>query len=226
MRNIKVYSTSGRTNVNLATEATTFSQLKNELDGQGISTSSMKCVIGESKLTLESDNAILPETDFTLFIMPKKTKSGADYSNMSRTECYAAIKGLIETQGETASNHFNSEKNYTNKTTSDLKELLNSFTGTSNTEEVSNDTTTETSTTTNEGVDVSVVRQAVDLLESFQSEVEDATDIDDVDMEDLYSAISLLKQQINGGEIDSTSNEVNELDRQARELAREFDDVR
>jgi hypothetical protein len=123
MRKVRFYSTAGQTNVQHEFQGTTFGELKELMKTNNISYSGMKCVVGETKLTVEHDQAILPDGDFTLFIMPVKTKSGS----LSRPEAYAAVKAHIERDGDKARNHFNSNKNYTNKSTDMINALLDSY---------------------------------------------------------------------------------------------------
>jgi len=125
---VKVYSTQmGEREVE--TSAQTWGELKNDLRDQNISYDKMKSVIGESKLTLEADAATLPVAGFTLFLMPKKTKAGADDINtMSYKEIRAAIKRIVNKTPDTK-NHFNEGKNYTTKGTEVLRDLLASFSG-------------------------------------------------------------------------------------------------
>ena len=79
MKKVTVYSTVGKKATILENlEATTWGELKSALREMDIKYSGMKAVIGETRNTLESDRATLPEKDFSLFLMPVKTKSGAD----------------------------------------------------------------------------------------------------------------------------------------------------
>jgi hypothetical protein len=57
-----------------------WSELQQTLAQNGISYNSdrMIAVIGETELTLQSNDAIIPTTDFTLFLLPQKVKSGSD----------------------------------------------------------------------------------------------------------------------------------------------------
>lgn len=76
MRQVTVYSTVGQNRKTLSTNVATWGELQNELVAESINFSGMKVVIGETQLTLESPQAILPDSDFTLFMMPQKVKSG------------------------------------------------------------------------------------------------------------------------------------------------------
>lgn len=78
-RKVTIYSTAGkRAEVLENVNADNWKDLKGVLREMGVSYDGMKAVIGESRVTLESDKATLPETEFSLFLMPVKTKSGAD----------------------------------------------------------------------------------------------------------------------------------------------------
>jgi hypothetical protein len=72
MRTITVFNTQSNTPSTFESDATTYGQIKNQIDGSD----SMKVVVRETKVTLESDEAMLPEGDFTLFLFPGKVKSG------------------------------------------------------------------------------------------------------------------------------------------------------
>ena len=125
---VKVYSTQmGEREVE--TSATTWGELQRDLRSQSISYDGMKSVIGESKLTLEADAAVLPTAGFTLFLMPKKTKAGADINSMSYKEIRAAIKDAIDYKEEQGKAHFNVGKNYTTKGTEELRGLLGKWLG-------------------------------------------------------------------------------------------------
>lgn len=79
MRTIKIYSTSlGNASKEINTEVTSFGELQNVLRDNDIdfSTSSMKAIVGETRVTLESREAVLPTGNFSLFLLPRKTKSG------------------------------------------------------------------------------------------------------------------------------------------------------
>ena len=128
MRTITVYSTSGRNGINVITDVQTWGALKTELSTKQIQHDKMKAVIGETKNTLEAPNAVLPEGDFSLFLMPLRTKSGIDVQNMSYKELRSSIKDEITEHGTEASEFFNGGgKNYTNKSTDEMKSLLQNW---------------------------------------------------------------------------------------------------
>jgi hypothetical protein len=123
MRTVKIYSTTNGLN-QLETKATTWGQLKNEMNLRGINYSGMKATESSKNNTLELDEAGLPEGNFVLMLSPQKTKSG---NGMSYNELRAAIKALVDSSDE-AKAHFNhSGKNYTNRSRAELEELYESY---------------------------------------------------------------------------------------------------
>jgi hypothetical protein len=77
-----------------------------------------------------SNVAILPEGDFIIIFRPSKTKAGnIDIAAMTYYEIRSVIKGLLNDStvvlcGKTPSVIFNTGKNYTNKTTPELRHDL------------------------------------------------------------------------------------------------------
>lgn len=128
-RKIKVYSTRGQSGIEIETNVTTLGELSGVLNAHDyeLDLSRMKAVVGQTKATLESNDSVLPEGDFTLFLMPTKTKSGVvDSSTAPFREIRAEIKDII-TSDASAYLHFNSGKNYTNKGSEVLRTLLQSW---------------------------------------------------------------------------------------------------
>jgi hypothetical protein len=122
MRKVKVYSTvSGLKQFD--SSATTWGELKYELQNDGYSLSNMTVTENKRNSTLVLDEAELPEEDFVLMLTPQKTKSGA----MSYGEIRAQIKKAFISYGTAAATHFNEGKNYTNKSKDELESLLNSW---------------------------------------------------------------------------------------------------
>jgi hypothetical protein len=75
MRTIKVYSTVGASG-EVVTNVGTLRELKPILISKGIDIAGMKLVVGETRNELSIDEAVLPDGDFKLYLMPQKTKSG------------------------------------------------------------------------------------------------------------------------------------------------------
>lgn len=78
---VSVYSGSGSVK-EIQFEGTKWSELQTVLRNNAISYNegSMKAVVGETENTLESNDAVVPTTDFTLFLLPQKVKSGSEDS--------------------------------------------------------------------------------------------------------------------------------------------------
>lgn len=85
MRTIKIYSTVG-TAGEVVTNVTTLRELKPLLRDRDIDYSGMKLVVGETRNELSIDEAVLPEGDFKLYLMPQKTKSGGIDDDIERIE--------------------------------------------------------------------------------------------------------------------------------------------
>lgn len=88
MKQVTVYSTQGQNKQVVNTSAGTWGELQSILGAHGVSYSGMKVVVGESQVTLESNAAVLPEGDFTLFLLPQKVKSGVfGFSSFDDDDC-------------------------------------------------------------------------------------------------------------------------------------------
>lgn len=96
--------------------------LSRAIEKAGFSLSNMKCVESINRHTLEHPKAVVPAGDFTLFLMPYKSKSGGDVRDR--------VKAIFNEDRETAKAHFG---NYTQKKESELEQLLKTFKGRSST---------------------------------------------------------------------------------------------
>ena len=83
-RKIKIYTTAGMPGT-IETNVSTLGELKPLLRQREINYDGMKLLVGETKNELSQDEAILPEGDFKLYLMPAKTKSGVDFNEMEET---------------------------------------------------------------------------------------------------------------------------------------------
>lgn len=79
MTNVTVYSTKTGTIKKVQTSATTWGDLKTQLEEADLLNSGMKAIDKTSKMTYEHAQSPLPTSDFTIFTVPVKTKSGCDY---------------------------------------------------------------------------------------------------------------------------------------------------
>ena len=119
---VTVFSTKGKKRSTVETTAQTWGELREVLSGNGVETSGMRSIIGETQLTLESSKAILPDYDFTLFLSPVKVKSGCDVDPfaMSYKECKEFIKEEIA--GDPKAKAFFG--NYTIMSTGQMQKLI------------------------------------------------------------------------------------------------------
>ena len=83
-RKIKIYTTAGMPGT-IETNVSTLGELKPLLRQREVNYDGMKMLVGETKNELSQDEAILPEGDFKLYLMPAKTKSGVDFDEMEET---------------------------------------------------------------------------------------------------------------------------------------------
>lgn len=121
-RLITVYSTKGKQKLEVTTDATVWSELKALISNE-YTLSNLQATENVGRKDLVHKDAVLPEGPFSVFLRPKKTKSGAG----TYFETRAAIKLAIEKHPESAVAHFNEGKNYTNKSKAALEELLASW---------------------------------------------------------------------------------------------------
>lgn len=133
-KKVTVFSTLGKNAQEFQTSATTWGELQKNLKEMSISFSGMKAVIGENKHTLESENALLPfneledktkvYTDFTLYLMPVKTKSGYD-----RKEMFSLIKEFVGKDAAKKALFTVNGKNMTQLSTPVLEQLVTKHIG-------------------------------------------------------------------------------------------------
>tara|TARA_R100001463_G_scaffold27082_1_gene63013 strand:+ start:23958 stop:24533 length:576 start_codon:yes stop_codon:yes gene_type:complete len=121
-REIRIFST--KVKKKFDTDVQTWGELKRILSSNDISYSGMTAALSGSKLSLEHNDAELPTDNFVLYLMPNKVKSGINIDTFSYMDLRVAIQGIIESTGDAAKNFFNSSKNYTRKTTEELRSLL------------------------------------------------------------------------------------------------------
>lgn len=134
MREVVVYSTAGGEEVSIQTDATTWKELTEAFKENEISWKGMRVVEGNTEvtyfdpnITVRDDQKLPTEFDRLVFFMaPVKVKSGVDISTLPYWECRSLIHNLISTN-EDASSHFNVDRNYTNKSTEELRALLTSW---------------------------------------------------------------------------------------------------
>jgi hypothetical protein len=75
--------------------SSTFGELKEELIGK-IDFSEKRVIIKETKLTLQDNDAVLPDYDFMLFLQPLKVKSGYSYEQINNAG-YHKLRAMCKT---------------------------------------------------------------------------------------------------------------------------------
>jgi hypothetical protein len=73
MKKITVFSSRGKSNFDFNSHAKNWQELKLELEKMNIFTEGMQTIIGEKDLR-EENIEVLPEADFSLFILPETEK--------------------------------------------------------------------------------------------------------------------------------------------------------
>lgn len=77
-KKVNIYAGAGTGTREFETSASNWGTLHQELTNAGLSLNGVTAVIGETEATLESTGAILPNENFTLFLLPSKVRSGND----------------------------------------------------------------------------------------------------------------------------------------------------
>ena len=77
-KKVKIISTIGinKKVIDINADVTNWKKLKEVLDINSIPYKDMDVIIGETKTSLQLDEALIPSIDFILFIVPQKVKSG------------------------------------------------------------------------------------------------------------------------------------------------------
>lgn len=75
-RKITVVNPSTNQPVEIMTDAATWGALIPVLSQNNITTANMKGIVADTKVTLEVNDAVLPEGDFTLYMFTAKNKAG------------------------------------------------------------------------------------------------------------------------------------------------------
>lgn len=75
-REITVVNPSTNAPVKIMTDAITWGALIPVLNANGITTTNMKGIVADTKVSLEVEGAVLPEGEFTLYLFTAKNKAG------------------------------------------------------------------------------------------------------------------------------------------------------
>jgi hypothetical protein len=126
-RVITIYSTKGGMK-EITTTATTWGELKPQVEKAGYDLRNLAATCGNTRNSLDRDDAILQTGDYTIFLRPVKTKSGATLkADAKRSDVNAVVKEMTEKHGEDFRTHINSKGNWTRVTTPEIVELVNSY---------------------------------------------------------------------------------------------------
>ncbi len=115
-RKVGIFTTVGENYKEFYTSARTWGALTEELSSNNITWKGMKAVNGEDQHTYDSSEAVLPEGDFTIFLMADKVKSGYEDTDDDLISEYDGISWTDE-QWE---NDYNNPEEFTFKTRNDL----------------------------------------------------------------------------------------------------------
>lgn len=128
-RVITAFSTRGKNKKKIETDVQTWGDLKPLLENEGFKLSSLAATESVNRTDLAHKDAALPEGDFTIFLRPTKTKSGADYDSMSFSE----LRGLLTSEDKEALKEITG-KNWTRVKTTEMVEYFKNK-GTDSTDE-------------------------------------------------------------------------------------------
>lgn len=126
-RKVTVYSTKGKQMKEIETDATVWSQLKQEVENEGYDINNLHATENINRTDLAHKDAKLPEGEFTLFLRPKKTKSGLDVKGMGFKELRAIIKEDDNAKEHVAKVATKKGKSWTQLTTAELTTALTSY---------------------------------------------------------------------------------------------------
>lgn len=122
MREITIYATRGGNTQKISTDVTTWGELQPLVRNAGFDLSSLMAAENVNKTDLVNDLAVLPSSDFRLFLRPKQTKSGSD-----RKSLFEAIKEFTRENPEKKGCFVVEGRNMTQLATSVLEDLYNSI---------------------------------------------------------------------------------------------------
>lgn len=226
MRKITVYSTIGKGAKFIETDAVTWANLKTLLQQEKVDLNNMKAVIGENKLTLESDQAQLPDGEFTLFLMPVKTKSGG----LSRSELFTAIKEFVKANPEKKGLFVIDGKNMTQLSTPVLQELYDDFIAksASSKKPVAEAVAEVVETVAVSKSGLSLKQQILAKADELQKLAEKSKDQETIEL--VSDFVETIRATFAEAEVDPEAEAKKKLEerlaKEAADLARQFSDVR
>lgn len=98
-RNVVVASPATNQAKRVTTSATTWGELRAQSDVAGLINGEVDAIVNPGRLTLGSDDSVLPTGDFNLYLITKKNKAGmADYSNLGEIISSAISKAAAKAE--------------------------------------------------------------------------------------------------------------------------------
>lgn len=243
MKTITVFNTLGQNAQEFQSEGNTWAEVKKELDELKIPYAGMKAVIGETKHTLESANAIMPAENFSLFLMPIKTKSGS-VPALDRKQLFAEMKKAVESGKANKEAFMIDGKNMTQLSTTTLQELWAKHCGnpvpvTAKKEVVTSPAKKESKPADSPVKEMSLeekVQKSYNEFDELLEEEQIDSSVAEVILGKVRFIISLFKIKITEPETEQQKTEREEkerkasqkqlLSKQAEELMKDFSDVK
>lgn len=189
-RTITVYATKGQRMAKVETSAATWKELKPQIEEKGYDLKSLHATESVNRTDLSHQDAKLPEGNFTLFLRPKKTKSGIEGTeNMGFKDLRAEVKKVMANDNGHATAHFNSfvdGKNYTQLSTDQLRAAVAAYTPPAKEEAVKADNGV--------GEVVESVKESAEATQADSASVADEHEPDLTPSEKVERAISLLEE--------------------------------
>jgi hypothetical protein len=198
MRTITLFTTYGGIK-KIETDVQIWGELESLAAAEGIDTSRLIATESVRKTDLNHAEAILPEGNFTVFFRKAETKAGADFSQYSYRDCRNEISEIYK-RDENAKDYFNQGgKNYTNKSTEELRSLITSYYAS---QEVAEEITEETQPDVEEVATSSAQEEVVPegqhiSLRDYLAEVArvlEGIELDEVD-EDLCDRVAFVAEE-------------------------------
>ena len=81
MRNVTIYTSTGERKYQISSDACNWGELKSEIKAKLFDVVGVKPIIGETRVALGFSNDRIPESDFTLFLIPENINPKKDIYN-------------------------------------------------------------------------------------------------------------------------------------------------
>ena len=168
-RIITVFSTKGKQKTKIETDVTTWGELRPLVEAEGYDVESLHATENVRRTNLANAESILPEEAFTLFLRPKKTKSGCSGCDFDESEIEAMsfreLRGMVTDNN--IKGHLKAYKpgksNWTQLSTEDLRAGLIAFYCTGE-EDASADIQEEATPETNQAITVADKAMSIKTL--------------------------------------------------------------